>query len=261
MIYEAYGMSETILHTFNLPGNTKLGSVGRTMQSFESRIFEPDSSGQGELCIRGRHLFMGYLNMKQMIDDAVDADGWLHSGDLARADPDLYLYITGRIKEILITAGGENVAPIPIEDRIKKELPVTSYAVVVGDRKKFLSVLLTFRVELEPGTGLPTEKLAPEVREWCHSLGSDITTLPQLANSTNDDIRRTIQEGIDRANLGAVSHAQTVQKWSVVHEEFSVTGGELGPTMKLRRPFILRKYGDVIDKIYEEAVVPAKKLT
>lgn len=127
----------------------RLGSVGRTMVGCTTRIANPDADGNGEIVMGGRHITMGYLNQKAMTEETLDSDGSMHTGDVGRLDKDGFLFITGRLKEILITAGGENVAPVPIEDRIKSELPVVSQAVVLGDKLKFLSVLLTLKVRLE----------------------------------------------------------------------------------------------------------------
>lgn len=124
----------------------RLGSVGKTMVGCRTKIGNPGADGSGEILMGGRHITMGYLNQPEKTKAAVDAEGWLHTEDIGRVDKDGYLFITGRIKEILITAGGENVAPVPIEDRIKAELPTVSQAVVIGDRLKFLSVLLTLKV-------------------------------------------------------------------------------------------------------------------
>ncbi len=145
---EVYGMSETTgPHCTGTIRANRLTSVGAIDQFNRSKIFNKDNEGSGELCVFGRHVFMGYLNNEEKTQETFDTDGWLHTGDIAKIDSDGYLYITGRLKEILITAGGENVAPIPIEDRIKSELSqIVSNCMLVGDKKKYLVVLVTLKV-------------------------------------------------------------------------------------------------------------------
>lgn len=135
-------------HTMATDFSFRVGSVGKTMTGCVTKIDKPNSEGNGEICMMGRHLTIGYLAQPEKTKGAIDEEGWLHSEDIGKVDQDGYLFITGRIKELLITAGGENVAPVPIEDNIKSELPLVSQAVVLGDKLKFLSVLLTFKVKL-----------------------------------------------------------------------------------------------------------------
>ena len=144
---QAFGMSECSgPHCMATDNAFRVGSVGKTMVGCRTKIANPDADGNGEMLLGGRHVTMGYLHQPEKTLAAIDSEGWLHSEDIGRLDKDGYLFITGRLKEILITAGGENVAPVPIEDRIKKELPTVSQAVVIGDKQKFLSVLLTVKV-------------------------------------------------------------------------------------------------------------------
>jgi long-chain-fatty-acid--CoA ligase ACSBG len=130
----------------------------------------------GEICTRGRNVFVGYLWDEEKTREVVDAEGWVHSGDLGWQDQDGFFYVSGRMKEILITGGGENVAPVPIEEGIKAELgEVVSQAMVVGDRRKHLAVLLTLRTELDP-RGQPTLALHPEGLAWLRARGSQSTS-------------------------------------------------------------------------------------
>ena len=117
-----------------------------------------------------RNVMMGYLFNEEKTKEAVDENGWLHSGDLGTELDDGYFKVTGRLKELIITAGGENVAPIPIEETVVKELPCVSNAMVVGDRKKFLSCLLTFKVEVDPDTMEPKDDLASPSKDWCNEI-------------------------------------------------------------------------------------------
>ncbi len=124
-------------------------SCGHSIPGTEIRIFNPDKDGNGEICYRGRHVFKGYYKNESATRETLDAEGYLHSGDVGKLDSKGNLSITGRIKELLITAGGENVAPVLIEEEIKKELPFISNAMVVGDNRKFLATLLTLKYDLD----------------------------------------------------------------------------------------------------------------
>ena len=154
-IYECYGMSETSgPQTGTKPGFQRLYSVGSDLDGCHHKIIDPDPLGNGEVILSGRNITMGYLFNEEKTKESFDEDGWLHTGDIGQDLEGGYYKITGRIKDILITAGGENIAPILVEDTIKKELPCISNAMVIGDRRKFLSVLLTLKVDIDPGKKL-----------------------------------------------------------------------------------------------------------
>jgi long-subunit acyl-CoA synthetase (AMP-forming) len=147
-IVEAYGMSENCGCVINcLPDKYRFGSAGFLNGFNKIKVYKPDETGNGEICMYGRNMFMGYLNSLAKTQEMFDADGYLHSGDIGKIDEDGFLFITGRIKELIITAGGENVAPIPIEDAVKEELPgIVSNSMVVGDKRKYLTLLITLKV-------------------------------------------------------------------------------------------------------------------
>ena len=156
---------------------------------------------------------------------------------------------TGRKKELLITAGGENVAPVPVEDNIKAALPCISNVILIGDRQKFLTVFLTFKVVMDNDT--PTNKLSQTALDWIESLGrSNITTVDDLLEKPDPVIMGAIQNGIDKANKKAVSNAARVQKWTILPTDVSIPGGELGPTLKLKRFFFNKKYSAAVDRFY-----------
>nr|XP_020772451.1 long-chain-fatty-acid--CoA ligase ACSBG2 isoform X3 [Odocoileus virginianus texanus] len=145
-IGEVYGMSESSgPHSISTLGNYKVLSSGKIVAGCKNMLYQPSKDGVGEICLWGRHVFMGYLEQEDATMEAIDKEGWLHSGDLGRLDHQGFLFITGRIKEIIITAGGENVAPIPIENLVKETIPIISNAMLVGDKAKFLSILLTLK--------------------------------------------------------------------------------------------------------------------
>lgn len=253
-IFEIYGMSEcTGPHTVSMPWRFRKGSVGCNMLGVETEIqkknLDSGSDGDsGEICMKGRHLMMGYLNEEGKTADAIDNDDWLHTGDIGRFDKN-FLYITGRLKELIITAGGENVAPIPIEDAVKEALPIVSNCMLIGDKKKFLSMLLTLKTEVD-GEGVPQETLSSASLDWCKSVGSGAKTVKDVTQ--DEHVLKGIQQGIDRVNEKSVSRAQKIQKWTVLPRDFSIPGGELGPTLKLRRPIVLKMYTKTIDNFYQD---------
>ena len=145
---EAYGMSETTgPHTIGTIYSSRLCSIGPVREHNYSRIFNVNlSDNSGELCVFGRNVFMGYLNDEHSTRQVIDEMGWLHTGDLAKIE-DGFLFITGRLKELIITAGGDNIQPIPIEDNIKAEFPeMVSNCMVVGNLRKYLAILITLKV-------------------------------------------------------------------------------------------------------------------
>eukprot|EP01100_Stratorugosa_tubuloviscum_P000476 TRINITY_DN1108_c0_g1_i1.p1 TRINITY_DN1108_c0_g1~~TRINITY_DN1108_c0_g1_i1.p1 ORF type:complete len:718 (+),score=352.30 TRINITY_DN1108_c0_g1_i1:42-2195(+) len=257
-IYELFGMSECSgPHTISKSGFSKIGSCGPVLPGCEIKII-PET---GELCMRGRNVFMGYLKNETSTKSTIDVEGWLHSGDQAKIDSDGYLYITGRIKELLITAGGENVAPIPIEEIIKQEIDAVSIAVVIGDRRKYLSCLLTLKSEPDE-LGLPTQKLSASAIQFAINAQSKATTIEEARICPN--FLKEIALGIERTNKKAVSRAQLIRKWKILENEFSLKTGELTPTMKLKRFEVNRKYSKEIEEMYleqqENEEIPISKL-
>ncbi|XP_035699558.1 long-chain-fatty-acid--CoA ligase ACSBG2-like isoform X1 [Branchiostoma floridae] len=252
-LYELYGMSEsTGPHTMSLPHHFRVGSCGSEFPGVTTVIKNADDEGIGEVCFYGRHVFMGYLKMEDKTREALDEEGLLHSGDLGKKDQEGFLYITGRIKELIITAGGENIPPVLIEDTVKEELPIISNAMLIGDKRKFLSCLLTPKVEMDAETGAPTDDLTQQAIDFCRKVGSQATKASEIAEGRDTIITEAIQAGITRANKRAASRAQNIQKWLLLQQDFSIPGGELGPTLKLRRPIVNKMYAETIDKFYSE---------
>jgi len=153
------------------------------------------------------------------------------------------MYITGRIKELLITAGGENVAPVPVEENVKRELPGVSNVMMVGDKKKFITALVTLRTTPDEKTGGFTNQLTGAALE----VSSARTVEEAIADPK---WRKCVEDGIRRANKLAVSNAQVIQKFEFIAADFSIPGGELTPTLKLKRAFVADKYKQVIEKMY-----------
>ncbi|CAK9293881.1 unnamed protein product [Gordionus sp. m RMFG-2023] len=226
-----------------------------------------DEDMEGEIMIKGRHVFMGYLNMPQQTIETIDSNGWLYTGDIGKliktSTGGPFLFVTGRLKELIVTAGGENIAPIPIENAIREQLcEIVSNAMVIGDYRKFLSVILTFKTKIDINTGLCTQTLQPSVQTFILDLlnkGSSTTlSLKDLIENMPLPLKNYINDRIDAANTKAVSRAAFIRKWVVLENNFTMPGGELGPTMKLRRPYILKKYARIIESLYNESKETSK---
>jgi long-chain-fatty-acid--CoA ligase ACSBG len=237
-VLELFGMSEV-----TGPSNMSTASdfrIGKCGLQIPGTVTKCDPA-TGEVIFTGRHLMMGYMYNPEATAKTIDADGWLHSGDVGTVDEDGYLKITGRIKEILITAAGENVAPVLLEDEIKRRLPMVSNAMVVGDKKKFLTVLLTLKTKMHED-GAPMDVLLKD------AALHDCSTVAEAQRSSA--YADALDAGLKAANKNAISRAQNVQKWAILPEDFTQDGGELTPTMKLKRKVVLEKYAAVVDGLY-----------
>ncbi|XP_058801282.1 very long-chain-fatty-acid--CoA ligase bubblegum-like [Phymastichus coffea] len=251
VIIDAYGLTECSgAHTTTTNKNFKLASVGLTLPTFSTKLYNVNNEDEGEICMSGRHIFMGYLNDPQMTMEAKDKDNWLHSGDIGRMDSKGFLYITGRIKEIVITAGGENIPPVRIEQLIKQACPAISNAMLIGDGRKYLTVLLTFKTKVDLASGEPLDNLSEEAIRWAACFGSHATTVTQIIETQDPHIDEGINKTISRVNEQALSHAQRVQKFCILPRDFSVATGELGPTLKLKRDVVAKKYHAIIEAMY-----------
>jgi len=229
-IYEGYGLSETSpVLTVNGRDAVKLGSVGTAVPGVELRIAE-----DGEILAKGPNIMRGYFNLDEATAEAIDEDGWFHTGDIGEIDGEGFLRITDRKKEIIVNAYGKNVAPAPIENALKASRFI-GQAVVIGDQRKFLSALIVPDFEL-----LPT---------WAEreGLGSDMSKI--LANPK---VQETIEAEIAQVNSELAKY-QKINAWSLVHNEFTIETGELTPTQKIKRRVIHEKYKDQIDQMYSRA--------
>lgn len=254
-----YGCSEASgPQTTNLRGsNSPLESMGHAFLGVKNDILNPGPDGVGEVTIRSRNVFMGYLNDESLTKASFTEDsGWFKTGDLGRFDEEGALELKGRIKELLITSGGKNISPIPIEDRIKRAIPeLISNVVLVGDQRHYLTCLITPKVKIDQETTLPTTNLDDSVVQWLTKQGvSNVTTTFQLVEEVerNASLVKSIQAHIDLINKSAQSKPEFVQKFRILPEEFSIPGGQLGPTLKLKRHQVMQQYKPIIDQMYSE---------
>ena len=223
---QGYGMTETAApFAATRVTDNVIGTVGQPAPGSSIRI-----SDEGELQVKGPNVFRGYHNLPEKTAEAFTADGWLRTGDLAEIDDAGRIIITGRIKDIIITAGGKNVSPIPLEEEIAK-CPIVEHCVVVGDQRPFIGALVT----LDP------ESLAI----WlpAHGLSTE-TPVDRLA--TNAAVREEIQQYVDKANA-TVSRAESVRKFAVLGTQFTQENKCLTPSLKVVRPAVHRVFADVID--------------
>lgn len=226
-VYEGYGLTESCAAiTVNQPGATRIGTVGRPLPGNSVRL-----SDTGEIELHGLVLFDGYWHNEQATADAFD-DGWFRTGDLGAIDDEGYVRIVGRAKEIIVTAGGKNVAPGPLE-AILATNPLVGHAMVVGEGRPFVSALIT---------------LNPQgVEQWARDNGREGESLEDLAR--DEGLRATIQTTVDEASA-SVSRAEGIRAFAILPEDFSETGGELTPTLKIKRAVVEDKYARQIKRLY-----------
>jgi long-chain acyl-CoA synthetase len=228
-VYEGYGLTETSApSTVNQPDAIKVGTVGRPLPSVGIRI-----ASDGEVLISGPHLFSGYWQNPAATKEAIDPEGWFHTGDLGELDSDGFLKITGRKKEIIVTAGGKNVAPAVLEDTVRAH-PLISQAMVVGDQQPFIACLVT---------------IDPEAFEpWKERTGKPAGT--SVADLLDDaELRAEVQGAVDQANRG-VSKAEGIKKFAILPRDFTEEGGEMTPSLKLRRHVIMKQYAEDVAALY-----------
>ena len=246
-IHDVLGQSEgTAPLSFNTDTEQqwKLYTSGRVMRGVEVKT-DPDTN---EVMFRGRIVMMGYMKQPEETAATIDADGWLHTGDQAVIDADGFVKITGRLKELIVTAGGENVSPVPIENKIMELCPMIANCVVVGDKRKFLSCLISLKTEVNPLTGEPSDKLLPAVVEAIKKEGGSATTLQEARN--DEAVKKMVEAAIEGYNKVAISRAQEVRKWYLMERDLSLSHGELTATLKLKRNVVHDHYKKEIDSLY-----------
>ncbi len=226
-ILEGYGLTETsAAATVNLPDKIKVGSVGPPIPGMAIRIAD-----DGEILIKGPVVFRGYWNNEEATKEAIEPDGWFHSGDIGTIDANGFVAITGRKKELIVTAGGKNVAPAVLEDRINAH-PLISMSVVVGDAKPYIACLIAIDPEAWPA--------------WSSSNGKSGDV---AANVKDPQLRAVVQAAIDDANK-AVSKAESIRKFEILPNDLTEAGGEITPSLKLKRNVVMVKYAKEVEALY-----------
>jgi long-chain acyl-CoA synthetase len=226
-ILEGYGLTEcTSAATTNTPDRYRFGTVGPALPGFELRL-----DGDGELLIRSETVFAGYYRDEEATAEVLSDDGWLRSGDIAEMDADGFVRITDRKKDILVTAGGKNVAPQNIENELKTSRYV-SQALVVGDRRPYVAALVTLD--------------ADEIGKWAAENGAS----GEVANLAEDGrVRALVQQAVDAVNADRSRHEQ-LKRFAILPRDFSIDEGEVTPTLKLKRRTVLEHFADVVEDLY-----------
>jgi long-chain acyl-CoA synthetase len=226
LVLEGWGMTETsTAATFSRPDAFKFGTIGKPFEGCEVKIAD-----DGEILVRGPNVFQGYYKNDEATKETL-VDRWLHTGDIGEIDEDGYIKITGRKKDIIITAGGKNITPANLENEIKQSQWV-SQVVVIGDRRPYLVALLTLDAE-------EVQKLAAE-----DGVPGDPSAWPE-----NEEVRALIEEHIEKVNQ-RFARVEQVKKFKILPRDFSQEGGELTPTMKVKRAVVAKKYDDEIESLY-----------
>ncbi|WP_347060692.1 AMP-dependent synthetase/ligase [Blastococcus sp. HT6-30] len=228
-VFEGYGLTETTAAaSVNHDGAFRIGTVGQPLPGVAAAIAE-----DGEILLRGGVVMRGYWKNEQATREAIDADGWFHTGDIGEIDDDGFIKITGRKKEILVTAGGKNVAPAVLEDRLRAHRLV-SQCIVVGDQRPFIAALITLDEEALP--------------QWLESKGKDAGLTPaQLREDA--DVLAELDAAVKDANK-AVSQAEAIKKFTVLGTDFTEDNGMLTPSLKLKRNVVLKEFGSEVDALY-----------
>ena len=255
-IYEAFGMTEaTVITHSNRIGATRLGTVGRVIPPAECKI-----AADGEILLGGPWVFQGYFKAKEATDEAL-AGGWLHTGDIGSIDEEGYLRITDRKKHLIITAGGKNISPANVEKAIKDEESLVSQVHAHGDRRNYLAAILApSPIEtLEWGVprGLATKE---DVKRFTKELMDDPLGRSDELNAAmakvvvHADFRERMRAAVKRGN-GKLAQVEHVRRFVILDRDFSQSGGELTPTMKIRRKEVELKYAALFDRVYAEDAI------
>jgi long-chain acyl-CoA synthetase len=223
-VMEGYGMTETsTVATANTPEDFRFGSVGKPLPNVEAKVAD-----DGELLLKGPNIFQGYYKNEEATDETL-VDGWLHTGDLGSIDDDGYVFITGRKKDIIITAGGKNITPANLENGLKQNRWI-SQAVVVGDRRPYLIALITLDPEEAPA--------------FASEHGLEVEDLPE-----SEEMRAEVQKVVDQVN-SEVGPVEQIKRFTILPEDLSQESGELTPTLKVKRNVVHERHDDAIEQLY-----------
>ncbi|WP_124055089.1 AMP-dependent synthetase/ligase [Arcanobacterium ihumii] len=227
-VFEGYGLTETSAPTtVNRPDKIKIGSVGAAYPGCYVKVDD-----DGEILVKGDHIFKRYFNNPKATEEAFTEDGWFKTGDIGRIDDEEYVWITGRKKELIVTAGGKNVAPAELEDRLRGH-PLISQVVVVGDQKPFIGALITLDSDALP--------------QWLTNHGFDPMPLSQAIS--DPQVLAAIDRAIKRTNTH-VSRAESIRKFVILPSDFTIENGYLTPSLKVRRNQVLQDFAYAIEDIY-----------
>jgi long-chain acyl-CoA synthetase len=229
-VFEGYGLTETTAAAaVNHDAALKIGTVGRPLPGVDAAIAD-----DGEVLLRGGVVMRGYWKNEQATAEAIDADRWFHTGDIGELDSQGFLKITGRKKEILVTAGGKNVAPAVLEDRLRAHRLV-SQCIVVGDQRPFIAALITLDADALPA--------------WLKSKGKDESLSPEQLRD-DPELLAELDAAVAEANK-AVSHAEAIKKFRVLGSDFTEENGTLTPSLKLKRGVVMKEFGTEVEGLYQ----------
>jgi long-chain acyl-CoA synthetase len=227
-IYEGWGMTETTaVGTINPPGDVRLGTIGKPVEDVEIRLAD-----DGEILIRSAGIFKGYFKNPEATAATIEANGWMHTGDVAEWTEDGFLRIIDRKKDIIITAGGKNISPSEIENKLKVS-PFVKEAMIIGDRRKFLSALIGIEFDT--------------VANWALRKGITFTTYRDL--SEKPEVLALIQKEVDKANEH-FARVETVKKFKLIPKELDHEEGELTATQKIKRRVLEDQFSALIEEMY-----------
>lgn len=229
-IIEGYGMTEThLIITLTPPGSTKYGSCGKPIPQVEVRIAD-----DGEILVRGETLMSGYYKSPELTAELIDSDGWLHTGDIGYLDEDDFLYITDRKKNILVTSGGKNVAPAPIENTLKLSKYIED-ACVIGDKRKFISAIIIPNYE--------------NLKRWADNQQLQYSNQEELVN--HPEIQAMMNSEIEQLQMEAARY-EKVKKFILLAEPLTIEKGELTPSLKIKRKIVEKRFSDQIEQLYAD---------
>lgn len=254
-IYEVYGMTEaTVITHSNLPGAVRLGSVGRALPFIEDKIAE-----DGEILLRGKTVFKGYYKDPEATSAIIDADGWLHTGDVGKKDADGFVYILDRKKHLIITSGGKNITPSNLENAVKAQDALISNVHAHGDRRSYCTALVTVHpieaIEWAKERGLAGDAAAADAMRLA-LLSNPLARPPGLSDlmarvTSQPELRERIVEAVRRANR-ELSRVETIKRIHILERDFSLEEDEITPTLKLKRKNVEKKFAEIFDKLYSD---------
>ena len=242
-LFEGYGMTEnTAVATVNYHGSNKIGSVGKALHETEIKLSE-----EGEVLLKGQYVMKGYYKNEEATNESI-IDGWLYTGDIGSIDSDGFLSIIGRKKEIYVSSGGKNIAPLVIEETMKS-ISILSQCFLIGDNRRYCSALFTLDVGaiLRDKVGIETHEISKDPTEQLKQIKENGYSLSDFTE--NKDIKSEIQSNVNELNR-QFSNPEQIKKFSILPRDFTIDHGELTPTLKMRRKQINENWSDIIETMY-----------